>query len=230
MRIGILQTGHVPEALQPENGTYPDMFKALLAGHGFEFLSWDVEGMEFPTGVHDADGWLITGSRHGAYEDHPFIPPLEVFIRDAYAAQVPMVGICFGHQILAQALGGRVEKFAGGWAAGKTTYRIDGGQMQVHAWHQDQVVALPPAAEVLGGNDFCQYAALAYDDRALSFQPHPEFSTAMTHGLARTRGVGLIPQEQLDAVLADHGPARDSGLMGQRIAAFFLKPREAAHV
>ena len=67
----------------------------------------------FPEGIHDADGWLITGSRHGAYEDHPWIPPLEEFIRDAYAAQVPLVGICFGHQIIAQAMGGKVEKYQG---------------------------------------------------------------------------------------------------------------------
>lgn len=230
MRIGILQTGHAPEPLLPENGTYPDMFKTLLDGHGFAFESWDVEGMEFPEGVHDADGWLITGSRHGAYEDHAFIPPLEAFIRDAYAAHVPMVGICFGHQILAQALGGRVEKFSGGWSVGKQTYRINGTQMRVNAWHQDQVVELPPDAQVLGGNDFCQYAALAYDDRALSFQPHPEFSTTMIHGLARTRGVGLIPQVQLDTVLADASPAEDAANVGQMIAEFFLKPREAADV
>ncbi|WP_095590565.1 type 1 glutamine amidotransferase [Actibacterium ureilyticum] len=225
MRIGILQTGHAPEPLLPENGTYPDMFKTLLDGHGFDFQNWDIEGMEFPASVHDADGWLITGSRHGAYEDHAFIPPLETFIRDAYAAHVPMVGICFGHQIMAQALGGRVEKFTGGWAVGKQTYRINGADMRVHAWHQDQVVDLPPDAQVLGGNDFCQYAALAYDDRALSFQPHPEFRTKMTQGLARTRGMNVVPQPLLDRVLADHSPAEDAPRVGAMIADFFLQPR-----
>jgi GMP synthase-like glutamine amidotransferase len=80
--------------------------------------------MDFPKDIHDCDGWLITGSRFGAYEDHPFIPPLEDFIRAAYAAHVPVVGICFGHQIIAQAMGGKVEKYAGGWSVGPTEYNF----------------------------------------------------------------------------------------------------------
>ena len=100
MLIGILQTGQAPDQLMAEGGDYPDMFERLLAGHGFRFRTWRVEHMEFPADVLDADGWLITGSRHGAYEQHPFIAPLEAFIRAAYAAAVPVVGVCFGHQIL----------------------------------------------------------------------------------------------------------------------------------
>lgn len=228
MRIGILQTGQLPESLERENGSYADMFKSLLDGHGFSYGIWDVEGMEFPASVHDADGWLLTGSRHGVYEDHPFIPPLESFIRAGFAAHVPIVGICFGHQILAQALGGRVEKFSGGWAVGKQRYTIDNTERHVHAWHQDQVVDLPPTARVLGGNEFCQYAALAYDNRALSFQPHPEFDTAMTHGLARTPGTGAIPENQLEQVLADQTAARDAGYVGGLIAEFFLENRQTS--
>jgi GMP synthase-like glutamine amidotransferase len=116
MQIGILQTGQSPDALRDDAGDYPDMFERLLAGQGFTFRTWHVEAMDFPASVHDMDGWLITGSRHGAYEDHPFIAPLEAFIRDAYAAHVPMVGVCFGHQIIAQAMGGKVERYAGGWS------------------------------------------------------------------------------------------------------------------
>ena len=118
MLIGILQTGDAPDAIQPASGNYPDMFERLLTGRGFDFRTWRVLDMQFPTSPRDADGWIITGSRFGVYEDHPFIPPLEAFIRAVKEAQVPMVGICFGHQIIAQALGGRVEKFSGGWAAG----------------------------------------------------------------------------------------------------------------
>ena len=106
MRIGILQCGQSPAQLKRDLGDYPDMFVRLLAGREFDFTTWHVEGMEFPQDIHDADGWLLTGSRHGAYEDHAFIPPLEDFIRRAHDAGVPMVGICFGHQIIAQALGG----------------------------------------------------------------------------------------------------------------------------
>ena len=101
MQIGILQTGLAPEMLAPKMGDYPDMFARLLDGNGFTFRTYRVVEGEFPASVTDCDGWLITGSRHGVYEDHPWIAPLEQFIRDAYAAHVPMVGICFGHQIVA---------------------------------------------------------------------------------------------------------------------------------
>jgi GMP synthase-like glutamine amidotransferase len=109
MLIGILQTGASPDALRDDFGDYPDFFEQLLAGRGLTFRRFRVETMEFPASVSACDGWLITGSRHGAYEDHPFIKPLESFIRDAYDARIPVVGICFGHQIIAQAMGGKVE-------------------------------------------------------------------------------------------------------------------------
>ena len=65
---------------------------------------------EFPASITEQDGWLVSGSRSGAYEDHPWIEPLEDFLRSAYAASVPVVGICFGHQILAQALGDQTHR------------------------------------------------------------------------------------------------------------------------
>lgn len=145
MRIGILKCGQSPDVTRAEHGDYDDMFERLLAGRGFTFDRYHVEAMEFPESVHAADGWLITGSRHGVYEDHAFIPPLEDFIRAAFAADVPMVGVCFGHQIIAQAMGGRVVKHPEGWRVGAQDYVIGGKPMVLNAWHQDQVVDLPPA-------------------------------------------------------------------------------------
>jgi len=225
MRIGILQTGHAPETIKAELGEYSDMFERLLAEQGLSFTRYFVVDMDFPEDVHAADGWLITGSKHGAYEDLPFIPPLEAFIREAYAAHVPMVGICFGHQIIAQALGGKVEKFGGGWAVGPTTYRIGGQDYSLNAWHQDQVTELPEGAEVIGGNDFCRNAALVYDDRILTTQPHPEFTPQMMQMLIDQRGRGVVPDDLLDEALAKlHGPT-DSAAMAQQIAEFFKRAR-----
>lgn len=180
MRIGILECGPTLPELAARQGRYPDIFARLLARPGRSFVSWAVHTMEFPDGPDAADGWLLTGSRHGAYDDLPFIAPLERFIRAARAAQRPMVGICFGHQIMAQALGGKVEKFAGGWGFGRQTYAIDGlGDVALSAIHQDQVTRAPDAATVIGGNDFCALAALRYGDWGLSLQPHPEFDPAV---------------------------------------------------
>ncbi|MFV0385543.1 type 1 glutamine amidotransferase [Paracoccus sp. (in: a-proteobacteria)] len=228
MRIGILQCGQSPAQLQPQLGDYPDMFVRLLDGHGFTFRTWHVEGMQFPGGIHDADGWLLTGSRHGSYEDHPFIPPLEDFIRQAYAAGVPMVGICFGHQIIAQALGGKVVQYSGGWAVGAQEYEFDGQTVTLNAWHQDQVVTIPDGAQVTGRNAFCEIAALTYGDRVYSVQPHPEFADAFVNGLIQTRAKGVVPQDLLDQAVARMGQATGAGFLADRIAAFFKRPRAVA--
>lgn len=226
MRIGILKTGQSPEVTRAEHGDYDDMFERLLAGRGFSFVSYHVEDMEFPESVRDADGWLITGSRHGVYEDHPFIPRLEQFIRDAFEAEVPMVGVCFGHQIIAQAMGGRVVKHPGGWRVGAHDYVIGGKPMVLNAWHQDQVVDLPPSATIAGTNEFCQAAALVYDHRAFTMQPHPEFRDDFIDGLIQHRG-GAVPEELLDEARARRGDA-DSAALADQIEAFFKNPRATA--
>jgi GMP synthase-like glutamine amidotransferase len=225
MRIGILQTGHAPDALQPRWGAYPDMFQRFLADHGFEFTAYSVVDMEFPETVHDCDGWLLTGSRHGAYEDHPFIAPLETFIRQAHAAGVPMVGICFGHQIIAQALGGKVEKFKGGWSVGPTEYDFGGQTLRLNAWHQDQVTVKPPGADVIACNDFCENAALVYGDKALTVQAHPEFPNAFVGELAEARGRGVVPDTLIDRAQARLALPTDSDVLSARIAEFFRMPR-----
>ncbi|HDR28280.1 type 1 glutamine amidotransferase [Rhodovulum sp.] len=225
MRIGILQTGHAPESLRAAYGDYPDMFTHLLAGHGFDFVTHDVEAMDFPASPLDAGGWLITGSRHGVYEDHPFIPPLEGFICAAMEASVPVVGICFGHQIIARALGGQVEKFADGWAVGPTDYRIEGRTYRLNAWHQDQVLRPPEGARTVGCNDFCAHAALIYDDRAFSVQSHPEFDRGFIVGLMQTRAPGLVPEPVLAEARARLDLPTDSNAMAARIARFFTERR-----
>jgi GMP synthase-like glutamine amidotransferase len=228
MLIGILQTGAAPDALKDASGDYPDMFEALLAGQGLTFRSYRVEEMVFPTDVRDCDGWLITGSRHGAYEDHPFIAPLEEFIRAAYAAQVPLVGVCFGHQIIAQAMGGKVERYAGGWSVGPTDYDFGGETVTLNAWHRDQVTQVPDTATVIASNDFCANAALLYDDRMFTVQAHPEFRREFVDGLLRVRAPGLVPDDQIAAAHAKLDTPLADKSMAARIAAFF-KDHQTTH-
>lgn len=188
MKIGILQTGHSPDELRPVTGDYADLFERLLDGQGFEFQTFSVVDGDFPEGPDICDGWLITGSKHGAYENHPWIAPLETLIRDVYALGKPMVGVCFGHQIIAQALGGKVEKFAGGWAVGPQTYDWDAQSITLNAWHQDQVTELPAEAVVVARNSFCENAALVYGKTVFTVQAHPEFDSDFVAGLIEHRG------------------------------------------
>jgi len=231
MKIGILQTGHLPDELRGAFDDYDAMFRTLLDGHGFTFQTWDVENGDVPGDAGDADGWLITGSRHGAYEDHPWIAPLEALIRDVHARGAPMVGICFGHQIIAQALGGKVAKFAGGWALGQTVYDMgDDAPLRLNAWHQDQVSELPDGARVLGGNDFCRYGVLAYGDTIRTWQPHPEYGDDFIEGLLQTRGKAVLTPEEIAAARATLGQAKtDSPSVAAQMAALFTSAKRGIH-
>ena len=226
MKIGILQTGHVPDEMRAAQGDFAAMFQRLLAGRGFDFETWNVVDMEFPGGPDAADGWLITGSKHGAYEDHPWIPPLEALIRAAYAAEVPVVGVCFGHQIVAQALGGKVEKFEGGWSVGRQVYDWNGRQVALNAWHQDQVTEAPEEAETVATHPNCAHAALVYGDRAFTVQPHPEFDEVSVANLIEHRGM-TVPGPLLDAAREGLAAPVEQERLAAQMARFFTERRIA---
>jgi GMP synthase-like glutamine amidotransferase len=217
MKIGILATGMTPESLLPQYGSYADMFIRLLqpVQAGLEYQVFDVRNGDIPASAQDCDGWIITGSRHSVYEPLQWIADLKDFIRLVAVSSCPMVGICFGHQLMAEALGGKVEKYDGGWGLGIHEYRIsadfaarldnlDSGRnsdlLSINAVHQDQVVRLPQEAEVIARSDFCEYAGLSYyKGRMVSLQAHPEFTLEFERDLLTDRGGKGIPLEAAKA-------------------------------
>jgi len=209
-------------------GDYPQMYQTLLAGTDRSFRAWAVVDGDFPDGPEAADAWLISGSRFSSFEDLPWIHRLLALVRDIVASGRPLVGICFGHQIIARAMGGTVERFAGGWAVGRQTYDWQGTPVAMNAWHQDQVTALPQGARVLASNDFCRNAVIAYGDHVLTVQAHPEFDGAIVERLIASRGRGLIDDNLLDAAGANLNRPDDSGDVARRLGDFLS--REAAHV
>ncbi|WP_339108826.1 type 1 glutamine amidotransferase [Thioclava sp. GXIMD4216] len=223
MLIGILKLGPMAEPLREKHGQYSDMFQRLFSRYDFTYRIYDVdEKGELPARPDECDGWILSGSKYGAYEDHAFIPPLEAFIRKVAASGVPMAGICFGHQIIAQALGGKVEKFAGGWAVGAQHYLIDGTPVTLNAWHQDQVTQMPEGFDCVGSNDFCRYAAMVKGNQIFTIQPHPEFDDALIGDMLATRRDGPIPNALIDAAETKLDESKNSSAIADRIAQMFL--------
>jgi GMP synthase-like glutamine amidotransferase len=223
MKIGILEAGHVPGELAANHGDYPAMSAAMLGGNGMTFVTYPVVDGIFPDSVEAADGWLITGSKYSSFDDLPWIPRLEEFIRDAYAKKVPVAGICFGHQIMAQALGGRVEKFAGGPGVGTMRYTMgDNEDVDLYAMHHDQVVEAPQNARTFMSSPFCRHAGLAYDDRAISVQAHPEYTAQFAADLIRARRGGGLSPEIADAALSSLSDRSDAPKVAKVLADFFV--------
>lgn len=207
-RLGLLICGHSPEKVVDTHGPYSTIFEALLGAERYTYQAYSVVDNEFPASIDEADAWLISGSKHGAYEPFDWIPQLESFIRQIYAGNLPMIGVCFGHQILAQALGGKVVKHDGGWIAGTQHYQFSDeigiDNVVLNAWHQDQVVELPKDGRVIGSSDTCEYAAIAYGDKTVSLQGHPEFENDYVELLLETKG-DTLPTDRRQAAIDSLG-------------------------
>jgi GMP synthase-like glutamine amidotransferase len=212
MRLGILKTGRPPSTCIPEFGTYPDMFKRLLGEDAYDYTVYAADEGELPASPKDCDAFLVTGSSAGAYEALPWIGPLKGFLNEAMG-QAALVGICFGHQIMAEAFGGKVIKSPKGWGLGEQEYRVlkrepwmdDAASFRLTGSHQDQVVELPPGAEVIAASDFTPMGALAWRDQpAISMQLHPEFEPAYASALIENRRGARFSDAEADRALASY--------------------------
>jgi len=234
-RVAILQTGAPPPALVEEHGDYPAMFRVLL-GDGFAFETFDVQAGSWPdAGAFDAA--IITGSAAGVYETEAWIGDLLDWIRAA-KGRTKLVGVCFGHQAMAQALGGRVEKSDRGWGVGLHRYQVVSQEpwmnpaaatVAIPSSHQDQVVEAPADARVILRSDFTPFAGLAWGEDAISMQPHPEFTPAFATELTAGRHDRIDPAlvaRAVDSLKA----ADDRRLMGRWISEFLTatSPRVAS--
>lgn len=192
MRMAVLQAGCAPQSLIPEHGDYDLMSKRLLGLTAAQTPTFRALDGVLPRSPQDFDVYIVTGSPSGVYEDYLWIKRLETFLKQAFAQNRKIIGLCFGHQILAKALGGRVVKSGKGYGIGVMDYALnpastDPERLSLCAWHQDQVVQAPESAKVILSSGFCPLAGLQYGNQAISFQPHPEFTKAFLGDLITVR-------------------------------------------
>jgi len=196
MRIGLLQCDHVADDLINTHGDYQDMFSNLLQSQDqdIEVAIYDLTADHFPIDLSACDAYIITGSQFSAYDDIDWIHKTKQLIVNLYHAKVPTIGICFGHQLIAEALGGKVAKATDkGWGVGlqkwniKTKYDWMGDisldDFSLRASHQDQVVKLPNDSTLYASSDFCPIAGFQIGNHLLAMQGHPEFSKEYANAL-----------------------------------------------
>ena len=198
MKIGLLGCDDVPERFRQFGGTYRDMFQRLLSPHmpDAQFAWFDVLNGELPQSADQCDAYICTGSRYSVYEDREWIAKLKDFIRDLRDANKPFVGICFGHQMLAEALGGKVGKSSQGWGVGVHDMDIvkpepwmvpPAQHCKIQYMHSDQVQKLPPESAVLARAPHCEVAMFRVGDTMLGIEGHPEFPASYVTALLKDR-------------------------------------------
>jgi GMP synthase-like glutamine amidotransferase len=207
----IIEAGHTPDSLIDKHGNYADMIERWLSPFAPDTVfTRNRRYNDEPLPPPDAqDAVVISGSRFGVYEEAPWMVELECFIRALFRAKIPIFGICFGHQIIAKAMGGSVEMSDRGWGLGTKEYRLApntyefSGPLCAHAVHQDQIVKLPDNATVLGGNGHCPFAILGCDQAPVaSVQFHPEFTQSYLTDLLPVLAERGVQPEILSAAKA----------------------------
>jgi len=228
MKIGVLQVDSVLDELQEEFGNYPDMFENMLEkaaselSLNLEIAHFDVEHEIYPARIDECDGYVITGSKKSVYDDEPWIHRFKDYVVELHATKTKLVGICFGHQMIALALGGNTEAANVGWGVGvhastmvqhKSYMQPPLNSLAVLVSHKDQVTKLPEGAELLSSSEFCPNSMFQVENHILACQGHPEFSKGYSRALMDVReeilgeavysnGVGSLKQEIQSEVVA----------------------------
>ena len=219
MRIGLLKCDTVKEELQHIAGDCSDFFVTLFSQHAPEvsLTIYDVQNGRYPQSPDECEGYITTGSASSVYDDEPWIMRFRDFVRQLYESNVKLVGVCFGHQMIAEALDGKCEKAECGWGVGMKTVKIisrkswmepalDSYNLVVS--HLDQVCKLPTGSEVLGTNEYCPNAMFMVGEHFLGIQGHPEFTAlyadALFHSRVERIGASMVEEARESLKMQAH--------------------------
>jgi len=231
-KVAILKCGDVLEKFQPEFGNYPDMVIDLLSSKfvDYRFDVFDLQKQNYPNDLKNYALYVITGSKNSVYDDELWIKNAIKYIQTLAKEHKKVAGICFGHQLIAVALNGLVEKSSKGWGVGVAVNRIlqkpnwmntDKLSLNILASHQDQVTELPDGVQVLVESDFCPNFMLEWCENVTSIQGHPEWVKGYSEALMEARR-GIISDQIINAGLASLSLPTDNDLVAQWFYEFML--------
>ena len=225
LRVGLLVVDSIDEPHRSIAGYYFELFQELLAPHGVDLVRCDGRSVDLPD-LDACNGWIVPGSRRSVYDDLEWLPRLSRWILGAIDSRVPLVGVCFGHQLIAQTLGAPVARSDQGWNVGAVAYDVVGAppgtdeaprSFTVLASHQDQVLDLPPGATLLASAPSCPIAAYSIGDRVYCVQGHPEFVPDQVASVYSSR-IEQLGRATYDAAMASLDTPLDNDLVGGWIA------------
>jgi len=230
MKIAVLICDDVLDKFQPRFGRYRDMIRQMFAflDGPFEFTDFDCRQGHYPRDIHDHDFYITTGSKASVYDNEPWIEKLIQFVQMLDSHQKKLIGICFGHQIIAMARRGVVEKSPEGWGIGVAVNRVIATpdwmrekkpDLNIIASHQDQITALPADALVIAESDFCPFFLVQWSSHFLSIQGHPEWRREYSRTLINERSA-IIPAERVEAGFDSLSITPDSRLFTRWIIDF----------
>lgn len=240
MKITLIQPTEMPGQLGRRFGPYHTQLERMLAGRGFTFETVKLsEGAKLPDPAR-LDATLIMGSGAAVYDpSYDWMGPLRDYVRAVYAARIPMAGICFGHQIMAEALGGEVRRSDRGWGLGRHVYSVvarpatmSGNRMHlaISCSHEDQVVVPPKDAQTFLSSSFTPYAGLLYrNGAAVSLQAHPELDDEYAIALVECHR-GKIPDEVIETAIGSFGRPSDSTEMASYLGSFLQQAEQMARI
>ncbi len=232
MNICLLKCGTVLRDLLHISGDHEDMFISLFQkfAPSVKLFVFDIQKNNYPLNLDKFDGFLSSGSSDSVYEDVPWIRDYKNFTNKLFLHGHKHAGICFGHQMIAEALGGKVEKSEQDWGIGIKTIQLNSQPKWINdknlenycliVSHQDQVVKLPENAKIIAGNDHCPVGMFTVNNHVLGIQQHPEF-TKEYHIASINSRRNIIKPELIELALKSMDQKMDSALVAKWIESFF---------
>lgn len=223
MKVGLLICGEMPPAMHRKGITYPKLLKDWLGKNmpaKSVYKPYRVFASNLPTSVESCDCYFVSGSRASLTDNEPWMRDLCNFLLVAAKAQVPVVGICFGHQALAKALGGRVDR-AKNWCAGFQEWRVVreegwmrdcGKRLHLLSIHQDQVVKLPPRSVRIATSEACPNGVFRIANHTIGIQGHPEFTPQIMRKLIEANAKSIGKEAVAEALLKLEEPTNSADM------------------